>query len=278
MAETSNQNLKKTSKSSENTDQALSQGNGALRWADPIGTERMVTFCTVEEAIEEFRAGRPVIITDDEDRENEGDVCIPAQFVTPESINFMATHARGLICIAMTGKQLDELGIQLMVAENNNSAPLGTAFTVSVEAKSGVTTGISAADRARTVQVLIDPQSTKNDIVMPGHMFPLRAMDGGVLVRAGQTEASVDLAQLAGLMPSAVICEIMRHDGTMARMNDLTRFATQHTIKMVSVEAIIKYRLESKTMVKRITETTLPTSFGEFRVIGYSWCRGVYEA
>lgn len=226
-------------------------------------------FCTVEEAIAEFQAGRFVIITDDEDRENEGDLCLPAQFITPESINFMAKHARGLICTAMSGERLDQLGVRLMVDPNSNAAPLGTAFTVSVEARTGVSTGISAADRARTVQVLIDPNSTASDLVTPGHMFPLRAKPGGVLVRAGQTEASVDLSKLSGLLPGAVICEIMRSDGTMARLPDLTRFSKRHKIKMISVEEIIKYRLRTEQMVERVAEAHLPTRFGDFRVIAY---------
>jgi 3,4-dihydroxy 2-butanone 4-phosphate synthase/GTP cyclohydrolase II len=225
-------------------------------------------FSTVEEAIAEFQAGRSVIVTDDEDRENEGDLCLPAQFATPEGINFMAKYGRGLICTALSGDRLDRLSLPMMV--DRNTAPLGTAFTVSVEARSGVSTGISAGDRARTVHVLIDPESTAKDLVSPGHMFPLRAREGGVLVRAGQTEASVDLCRLAGLMPGAVICEIMKNDGTMARLPELTRFGKRHGLKMISVEQIIRYRLKTENLVRRITEANLPTRFGTFRIVGYN--------
>ena len=233
------------------------------------GGRRKTPFCTVEEAIEAFAQGEPLIITDDEDRENEGDLALPAQFVTSDTINFMATHGRGLICVAMDGNILDRLGLRLMVDQGSNTAPLGTAFTVSVEARSGVTTGISAPDRARTVQVLMDPNSGPNDIVTPGHMFPLRARDGGTLVRAGQTEASVDLCRLAGLQPGAVICEIMKRNGEMARLPDLTRFSKRHGLKMVSVEQIIQYRLRTEQLVERVTETRLPTPTGTWRLIGY---------
>ena len=222
---------------------------------------------SVEEAIEEFRAGRPVVIADNKDRENEGDVCIAAQFCTAETINLMATHARGLICVPMTGERLDALAIPMMTGDN--TAPLGTAFTLSVEARDGVTTGISAADRARTVQVLIDPASLPSDLTHPGHMFPLRARDGGVLVRAGQTEASVDLAKLAGLTPAAVICEVMAPDGTMARMPQLRSFARKHHMKIVTVDAIIAYRLHTERLVERVGSSVLPTRHGEFTVIGY---------
>ena len=222
---------------------------------------------SVEEAIEEFRAGRPIIIVDNEDRENEGDVCIAAEFCTPDVINFMAKHARGLICVAMTGERLDHLELPLMTRAN--TSPLGTAFTVSVEAREGVTTGISAADRARTVQVLIDPQATAHDLTHPGHTFPLRARDGGVLVRAGQTEASVDLARLAGLYPAAVICEVMAADGTMARMPELRRFARTHKMKILTTDALIAYRVRTERLVERVTESELPTRFGQFTAIGY---------
>ncbi len=222
---------------------------------------------TVAEAIEEFRAGRPVIIVDNKDRENEGDVCIPAQFCTADSINFMAKHARGLICIAMTGERLDQLELHPMVGQN--TAPLGTAFTVSVEARTGVTTGISAADRARTVEVLIDPSSGPHDLTQPGHMFPLRAREGGVLVRTGQTEASVDLARLAGLYPASVICEVMAEDGTMARMPDLRKFARKHKMKIVSVDALIAYRVHTERLVERVAESLLPNKFGDFMAIAY---------
>ena len=230
---------------------------------------RKSAFCTVEEAIQEFAQGRPLIITDDEDRENEGDLALPAQFVTSDTINFMATHGRGLICIAMSGERLDHLGLRLMVDQGQNTAPLGTAFTVSVEARTGVTTGISAPDRARTVQVLMDPNTRPEDLVRPGHMFPLRAREGGVLVRAGQTEASVDLCELADLQPGAVICEVMKRDGTMARLPDLMRFSKRHEIKMISVEQIIQYRLRTERLVERVSEARLPTDHGDFRLIGY---------
>lgn len=226
-------------------------------------------FCTVEEAVHAFSQGEPLIITDDEERENEGDLALPAQFVTSDTINFMATHGRGLICIAMDGQRLDQLGLRLMVDEPQNTAPLGTAFTVSVEARTGVSTGISAPDRARTVQVLMDPNSTPEDLVRPGHMFPLRARDGGVLVRAGQTEASVDLCRLAGLQPGAVICEIMKRDGEMARLPELVRFSKRHKIKMISVEQIIQYRLRTEQLVERVSQAALPTVHGTFNLVGY---------
>ena len=247
------------------TKKAPAGAKKAARRRTAAGTKS--PFSTVEEAIAEFQRGRCVIITDDEDRENEGDLCLPAQFTTPDDINFMARHGRGLICTALSGDRVDRLGLPMMV--DRNSAPLGTAFTVSVEARAGVSTGISAGDRARTVHVLIDPDSTAQDLVSPGHMFPLRARDGGVLVRAGQTEASVDLCRLSGLLPGAVICEIMKADGTMARLPELTRFAKRHEIKMISVEQIIRYRLRTQQLVERITEANLPTRFGTFRIIGY---------
>ena len=221
----------------------------------------------VETAIDEFRRGRPLIIVDDEGRENEGDVCFPADVVTPDLINFMAVHARGLICVAMTGGRLDELGLQPMTPRN--TAPLGTAFTVSVEAAEGVTTGISAADRARTVAVLADPRSGPEDLTQPGHMFPLRAREGGVLARAGQTEASVDLAKLAGRRPAAVICEIMREDGSMARMPDLLAFAREHEMRIVTVNDLIAYRLRADTLIERVADAALPTAYGSFRAVTY---------
>ena len=222
----------------------------------------------VPEAIEEFRRGRPIIIVDDEDRENEGDVCYPADVVDAGAINFMAMHARGLICMAMTGERLDALGIPQMTSDN--TAPLGTAFTVSVEAATGVTTGISAGDRARTVQVLADSTSRPEDLTQPGHMFPLRARAGGVLVRAGQTEASVDLAKLAGRVPASVICEVMADDGTMARMPTLIEFASKHQLKIVTVNDLIKYRLRVDSLIERASETELPTAHGMFRAIHFS--------
>ena len=221
----------------------------------------------IEEAIEEYRRGRFVIIVDDEDRENEGDLTMAAQFVDADAINFMARHGRGLICVAMCAERLDELRIPLMVGRNDSH--FGTGFTVSVEARHGVTTGISAADRACTVRVLVDPASKPEDVVMPGHMFPLRARDGGVLVRAGQTEATVDLCRLAGLRPAGVCCEIMRADGTMARLSDLKRFASRHNLKIISVNDLISYRLRKDKLIERVTETVLPTSYGHFRAVAY---------
>src|ERR1700716_2553673 len=217
-------------------------------------------FATVEEAIEDIREGRMVIVVDDEDRENEGDLTIAAQFATPEAINFMATHARGLICLCLTEDRANDLGLRPMT--DHNEAPLGTAFTVSVEAREGVTTGIGAADRSRTIQVAIHPDSTPHDLVQPGHVFPLRAKPGGVLERIGQTEAAVDLARLAGLNPSGVICEIMNDDGTMARVPDLERYCTQHGLKMVTVADLIAYRRLHDVLIERVVSTGLPTTFG----------------
>ena len=222
---------------------------------------------TVEEAIEDYRQGRMVIIIDDEDRENEGDLTIPAQFADAETINFMAKYARGLICMPMTAERVGRLGIPMMVGQNDDH--FGTPFTVSVEARDGVSTGISAGDRARTVQVLIDPKTRPEDLVMPGHMFPLRARDGGVLVRAGQTEAVVDLCKLAGLYPAGLCCEMMKADGTMARLPDLKRFGTRHKVKIISVNQLIGYRLEKEKLVRRVTETVIPTEVGEWRAIAY---------
>lgn len=232
-------------------------------------SERDAVMATVPEAIEEFRRGKFVIITDDEDRENEGDLCIAAQFVTPDHINFMAKYGRGLICCSLTEERCDQLQLPLMVDPRSNTSGFGTPFTVSVEARTGVTTGISAADRARTVQVLIDPETKPEDLARPGHMFPLRARKGGVLVRAGQTEASVDLARLAGLYPAAVICEIMKMDGEMARMPDLKRFARRHGLRIVTVNDIIRYRLRTERLVTRVAETRLPTPYGEMMILGY---------
>ena len=223
---------------------------------------------SVEEALRDYAAGRMVIIVDDEDRENEGDLACAAEFVTPEAIAFMAREGRGLICLAMTGAQIDRLELPLMVGANTSR--FGTNFTVSIEAASGVTTGISAADRARTVRVAIDPASAPADLARPGHVFPLRAVDGGVLVRAGQTEASVDLARLAGLNPAGVICEIMNDDGTMARMPDLERFAERHGLKIVSVAQIIAHRRRGERLVERAGEATLPTRHGVFRAVSYT--------
>ncbi|HVL95412.1 MAG TPA: bifunctional 3,4-dihydroxy-2-butanone-4-phosphate synthase/GTP cyclohydrolase II [Solirubrobacteraceae bacterium] len=224
-------------------------------------------FSSVEEAIEEIRAGRMVVVCDDEDRENEGDLVMAAQFVTPEAINFMAKEARGLICLALTPERCDQLGLDLMAAKNES--PFETAFTVSIEAREGVTTGISAADRARTIQVAIDPATTPRDLVQPGHVFPLKAKPGGVLERTGQTEASVDLARLAGLNPSGVICEVMNDDGTMARVKDLVPYCRRHGLKMITVADLIAYRRKHDRLVERVVETKLPTAFGEFTAVGY---------
>ncbi len=230
-------------------------------------TERDSVLVTVPEAIEEYRRGRFVIITDDEERENEGDLVMAAQFVTPDAINFMAKYGRGLICIPLTEARVAELKLPMMAEDN--SSHFGTPFTVSVEARSGVTTGISAGDRARTVQVLIDPASGPDDVVRPGHMFPLRARNGGVLVRAGQTEAAVDLAKMAGLYPAGVLCEIMKADGEMARMPDLKRFARRHGLKIVTVADMIKYRLRHEKLVQRVVETKLPVPDGEMTIVAY---------
>jgi 3,4-dihydroxy 2-butanone 4-phosphate synthase/GTP cyclohydrolase II len=224
-------------------------------------------FSTVEEAIEDIRAGRMVVVCDDEDRENEGDLTMAAQFCTPEAINFMAKEGRGLICLALTPDRCEALGLDLMAAKNES--PFETAFTVSIEARDGVTTGISAADRARTVQVAIDPEAAPRDLVQPGHIFPLKAKSGGVLERTGQTEAAVDLARLAGLNPSGVICEVMNDDGTMARVPDLERYCARHGLKMITVADLIAYRRRHDRLVERVVTTRLPTAFGDFDVVGY---------
>jgi 3,4-dihydroxy 2-butanone 4-phosphate synthase/GTP cyclohydrolase II len=225
------------------------------------------TFATVEEAIEDIRRGKMVVVCDDENRENEGDLTMAAQFATPEAINFMAKEARGLICLTLTPERCDELGLDLMAAKNESA--FETAFTVSVEAREGVTTGISAQDRARTIQVAIDPHSTPRDLVQPGHVFPLKAKDGGVLERTGQTEAAVDLARLAGLIPAGVICEVMNEDGTMARVPDLIPYCEKHGLKMITVADLIAYRRRNEKLVERIVATKLPTKFGEFSAVGY---------
>jgi 3,4-dihydroxy 2-butanone 4-phosphate synthase/GTP cyclohydrolase II len=224
-------------------------------------------FSPMEEIIEDVKAGKMVIVCDDEDRENEGDLTMAAELVTPEDINFMATHGRGLICLPMAEEMLDRLEIPQMIT--HNSSRMGTAFTVSIEAKDGVSTGISAADRAHTCRVAVDEATDPEDLVMPGHVFPLRARPGGVLQRAGQTEAAVDLSRLAGLKPAGVICEIMKADGTMARVPDLEKFSAEHGVKMVTVAQIIEYRRTYETMVKCAVETKLPTPFGEFRLRAY---------
>ena len=224
----------------------------------------------VDEAIEEIRNGRMVILVDDEDRENEGDLCMAAEAVTPEAINFMATYGRGLICLPMTESQLERINLTMMVPDAENSSGFGTAFTVSIEAREGVTTGISAFDRAHTIRTAIAEDARPRDIVRPGHIFPLRARDGGVLRRTGQTEGSVDLARLAGMKPAGVICEIMNDDGTMARMPDLVVFARTHGLKIVTVADLIEYRLRNEKLVRGAGECTLPTAGGgDFRAIVY---------
>ncbi|PYQ30090.1 MAG: bifunctional 3,4-dihydroxy-2-butanone-4-phosphate synthase/GTP cyclohydrolase II [Acidobacteria bacterium] len=224
-------------------------------------------FANVQEAAEIYRRGEFVIIVDDEDRENEGDLCIAAEKVTPAAINFMAKNGRGLICLALTEERCNELDLPLMV--ENNTTNFGTAFTVSIEARGRVTTGISAADRSETVRVAIDAKTRPHDLARPGHVFPLRARKGGVLKRAGQTEASVDLAEIAGMNPAAVICEIMNEDGTMARLPDLREFAIQHGLKIISVADIIKYRMQTERHVHCLASPTLPTDYGDFRVYAY---------
>ena len=225
-------------------------------------------FVTVEEAAELYRRGEFVIIVDDEDRENEGDLCIAADKITPEAINFMARFGRGLICVALTEERCEELGLPLMVEHNTSN--YGTAFTVSIEARGRVTTGISAHDRCETVRVAIDPNTRPADLLRPGHVFPLRAKRGGVLKRAGQTEASVDLATIARMTPAAVICEIMNDDGTMARMPDLREFAIEHGLKIISVADIIKYRMQNERHVHCVASPRMPTAYGEFRVYAYA--------
>jgi 3,4-dihydroxy 2-butanone 4-phosphate synthase/GTP cyclohydrolase II len=224
-------------------------------------------FSTIEEAIEDIREGKMVIVCDAEDRENEGDLTLAAQFATPEAINFMAKEGRGLICLALDPARCDELGLDLMAAKNES--PFQTAFTVSVEAREGISTGISAHDRARTVQVAIDPSSRPQDLVQPGHIFPLKAKAGGVLERTGQTEAAIDLARLAGLNPSGVICEVMNDDGTMARVPDLERYCAHHELKMITVADLIAYRRKNDKLVERVAEAQLPTQFGDFTVVGF---------
>jgi 3,4-dihydroxy 2-butanone 4-phosphate synthase/GTP cyclohydrolase II len=224
-------------------------------------------FARIEDAIEEIRSGRFVVVVDDEDRENEGDLTIAAQFVTPDAVNFMAIHGRGLICLCLTPERCDELGLRQMT--DQNEAQFGTAFTVTIEARDGVSTGISAADRARTIQVAVDPTSTPHDLVSPGHVFPLRARDGGVLQRSGQTEAAVDLARLAGLAPAGVVCEIMNDDGTMARVPDLVEFCDRHGLKLVTVADLIEYRKRTERLIERVVSVRLPTEHGDFQAVAY---------
>ncbi len=224
-------------------------------------------FASIEEALEEIRAGRFVVVVDDEDRENEGDLTMAAQFVTPEAVNFMATHGRGLICLCLTPERCSELGLRQMT--DQNETPFGTAFTVSIEAREGVSTGISAHDRARTIQVAIDPSASAYDLVQPGHVFPLQARPGGVLQRSGQTEASVDLARLAGLTAAGIVCEIMNDDGTMARVPDLVGYCERHDLKMVTVADLIEYRRRTEKLVQRVVSVRLPTEYGEFQAVAY---------
>ncbi len=224
--------------------------------------------CTIEEALEEIRQGRMVILVDDEDRENEGDLTMAAEMVTPEAINFMARYGRGLICLTLTAEKCDSLGLQPMVREN--TSPFETAFTISIEAREGVTTGISAADRARTILTAVAPQATADDLVSPGHVFPLRAKPGGVLVRTGQTEGSVDLARLAGLAPTGVICEIMNDDGTMARLPELKKFAVDHGLKICSVADLVAYRMKHEQLVRTVAEAKLPSRYGgDWRLLAF---------
>ena len=226
-----------------------------------------MSFCSVEEAIEEIKAGRFIIVLDDENRENEGDLIIAAEKATPEAINFMVHHARGLVCMPMSAERLDELELPLMTLQNTES--MQTAFTVSVDARAGTTTGISAFDRAATVQALIDPRTKKSDLMTPGHLFPLRAKEGGVLRRSGHTEACIDLARLAGLYPAGVICEIMNEDGSMSRLAELESFAERHGLKMLTIESLIRYRMQRECLIRKVSDVSLPTDYGFFRVIGY---------
>lgn len=227
----------------------------------------MGVLADIEEAIEEIRQGRIVILVDDEDRENEGDLTMAAEKVTPEAVNFMTKYGRGLLCLSLTPEKIETLDLAMMVS--NNKSKFGTAFTVSIEAARGITTGISAYDRALTIQTAIDDDSTSADVVSPGHVFPLRARRGGVLVRAGQTEGSMDLARLAGLKPAGVICEVMNEDGTMARLPDLKIFAEEHGLKICTIKDLIQYRMKTERLVRRGAETTLPTEYGDFRLIVY---------
>jgi 3,4-dihydroxy 2-butanone 4-phosphate synthase/GTP cyclohydrolase II len=224
-------------------------------------------FATIEDALEDVRQGKFVVVVDAADRENEGDLTIAAQFATPEAVNFMATHGRGLVCLCLTEERCDELALRQMT--ERNETPFGTAFTVSIEAREGVSTGISAHDRARTIQVAIDPSKRPEDLVQPGHVFPLRARPGGVLQRAGQTEAAVDLARLAGLNPAGVVCEIMKDDGTMARVPDLIDYCARHDLKMITVEALIEYRRRTEKLIERMTSVRLPTAYGDFTAIAF---------
>jgi 3,4-dihydroxy 2-butanone 4-phosphate synthase/GTP cyclohydrolase II len=224
-------------------------------------------FHSIEDAIKDIKKGKFIILVDDEDRENEGDLVIAAEHVTPQAVNFMAKHARGLICLALTPQRVEELQLPQQAAEN--TATFGTAFTVSIDARKDITTGISAADRATTIHVAIDPKAKPSDLARPGHIFPLKAQQGGVLRRAGQTEGSVDLARLAGLSPAGVICEIMNEDGTMARVPELTKFAKAHKLKMVTIKSLIEYRMQRETFVRRMASARLPTTFGDFEAVAF---------
>jgi 3,4-dihydroxy 2-butanone 4-phosphate synthase/GTP cyclohydrolase II len=232
-----------------------------------MSTQTKSPFATIEEALEDIRQGKMIVVCDDEDRENEGDLTMAAQFATPEAVNFMAKEGRGLICLSLTPERCDAMGLDLMAA--HNESPFETPFTVSIEAREGVTTGISAHDRAHTIQVAIDPQAAPADLVQPGHVFPLKAKPGGVLERAGQTEAGVDLARLAGLNPAGVICEVMNDDGTMARVPDLVEYCARHDLKMVTVADLIAYRRRHDKLIERVVSTALPTGFGLFDAVGY---------
>ena len=227
----------------------------------------MSGFATIEEGIEEIRQGRILVVVDDEDRENEGDFVMAADKITPEAVNFMATHGRGLICMPMMGERLDQLKLSMMVTEN--TAPMGTAFTITVDARRGVSTGTSAYDRAVTIRTLVDPLMTSADLTVPGHVFPLRAMEGGVLRRAGHTEASVDLARLASCYPAGVICEVLDESGAMARLPQLTAIAAKYGLKMITIKDLIEYRTQKEKLVRRLASTRLPTEFGEFTAIAY---------
>jgi len=232
-----------------------------------VKLEEKSAFATIEEAIEDIRQGKFVVVVDAADRENEGDLTIAAQFATPEAVNFMTKEGRGLICLCLTEERCDQLGLRQMT--ERNETPYGTAFTVSVEAREGVTTGISAPDRSRTIQVAIDPGASADDLVQPGHIFPLRARNGGVLMRAGQTEAAVDLARLAGLIPAGVVCEIMADDGTMARVPDLIPYCERHGIKLVTVADLIEYRRRHEELVERMTTVQMPTAYGDFVAVAF---------
>ncbi|MBF0274740.1 MAG: bifunctional 3,4-dihydroxy-2-butanone-4-phosphate synthase/GTP cyclohydrolase II [Nitrospinae bacterium] len=224
-------------------------------------------FDNLEDAIEDFKNGKMIILVDDEDRENEGDLVCAAETITPEKVNFMATHGRGLICLTLEGDKCQQLGLDLMVGDN--TAPYQTAFTVSIDAKKETTTGISASDRSNTILKSIQPDAVESDFVKPGHIFPLRAVEGGVLVRAGQTEGSVDLCKAAGLAPAGVICEIMNDDGTMARVPDLLKYKKKHNLKMVTVKDLIEYRIDRESLISRVAEANLPTEYGEFKIVAF---------